>query len=103
MFRLSCMIEDKRLPEVLKLLAGKVVDMDPPQPVVVNNGAANGRELPKLAQFVMQMPKEFSTEDLREKLRASGIKSKSAASNALQTAKKQKLVKRAGFSRWRLV
>ena len=41
MFKIVCLVEDKHLPKVLHAMAGLVVNMEPPQPVinaVVNKG-----------------------------------------------------------------
>lgn len=83
MFRVSFMVEDRKLSEVLRLLSGKVVNMEPPMPVtldeqvIVHNRATaeGGSRAHGMNWSKFQLPKagtKFNGEDLKKWLVKAG-------------------------------
>lgn len=97
MFRLNnVLVEDKKLAPVLKGLAGNILSMDPPQPVIIDGDGS-----PKSGREVFEsLPKEFTREAMDRGMVQAGLSTKSSNSY-LQTAKKQGLAKLVRRGHWR--
>lgn len=104
MFRLVCLVEDKKLVPVLKLLVGQVVNMEPPQPIVSESPkgskSSNGR-LP-MEELLAAMPKDFTVADFKAKIVEAGYAAASY-SHFLTGARKAGLVimLKNGHGQWR--
>lgn len=98
MFRLNnVLVEDKKLAPVLKGLAGNILSMDPPQPVIVDGSGSE----PKSGREVFEsLPKEFTRVDMDRGMVQAGLSTKSSNS-FLQLAKKEGLAKMVRRGYWR--
>lgn len=91
------LVEDKKLPEVLRALAGKVAGMDTPQPVITNG--ANGNSMTSM-EVLQTLRNPFRTKDLADALESHGFSRKSAPS-LMNSAKEQGIAKSLGGGSWR--
>ena len=101
MFKIEGLVDDKRLAEVLHLLAGRVYNVSA---VPIHNAekTANGQVKAKhgsitevvLDHIKQHKLKQFTTSDIGDALIAAGWKSRSAANYALDTLRKRGLLKK---------
>ena len=103
MFRIVCFVEDKKLSDVMHVLAGKVITMDVPQPVV--NASATGGKVTAdssggtmsemfIAHCVKKKIKEVQPKDVRAFLESVGRSPASCQHVLKQAVEHGKLKKR---------
>lgn len=90
------LVEDKKLPTVLRLLAGQVVSMSTPQPVTVNGSS---EAVSSSMDVLKHMPKAFQFKDLADAMEQHGFSRKSAG-NVITRGKEDKILKSLGNGRW---
>lgn len=99
MFHIECMVDDKKLAAVLKVLGGLIISMKPPQYVI--NAEMDGKKIKAVTGGTIQEmlmaeiqrgPNQFTTDDLR------GLVNKYGGSNNtvgryVQSLQKLKIIK----------
>lgn len=105
MFRIECFVDDRRLPELLRALAGLVRGVPSVVPVVNVEedhpsglkAKTNGALLGVFAEYVGKLSGPFGPTEVRDFLKSVG-KSPTSSSYLMQKAVAARLVKRTGKS-----